>query len=291
MSSRGTATNRDATPPGTKGPAVLEIGNVSHSFGTPDGQTMEVLRDISFTVAEREFFTVVGPTGCGKTTLLNIAAGLAEPAGGSVRISRPGAPGQAAPGQAAPGQAGPAQSAPTIGYITQDSNLLPWCTVADNIMVGLEVRRVPKAERVSRAMDWAGRVGLAGFEKHYPRQLSGGMQKRCAIARTMVYDPDIVFMDEPFSALDAITRAVIQKAFLELCEATGKTVIFITHDLNEAIALSDRVAVMSGRPGRIKTIVDIPFARPRDVYHVTRMPGFEDLHEQLWACLDVDREP
>jgi NitT/TauT family transport system ATP-binding protein len=274
MSSRKTVTTPNARLPVAAEPAVMEFRNVSHSFRTPDGSAMEVLRDISVSVGRNEFFTIVGPTGCGKTTLLNIAAGLAEPSSGSVSLS----------GAAAAGAA-----KPTIGYITQDSNLLPWCTVIENIMVGLEVRRVPKAERIRRASDWAGRVGLTGFEKHYPRQLSGGMQKRCSIARTMVYDPDIIFMDEPFSALDAITRAVIQKAFLELCEESLKTVVFITHDLNEAIALSDRVAVMSGRPGRIKTVVDIPFPRPRDIYHITRMPGFEDLHERLWSCLDVDR--
>jgi NitT/TauT family transport system ATP-binding protein len=276
MAARRTVTNAGAGRPGTAAPPALEIRNVSHSFRAPDGSAMDVLRDISISVGRNEFFTIVGPTGCGKSTLLNIAAGLTEPANGSVNLPAPGEPGA---------------GRPTIGYITQDSNLLPWCTVLENIMVGLEVRGVPKAERIRRASDWADRVGLAGFGKHYPRQLSGGMQKRCSIARTMVYDPEIIFMDEPFSALDAITRAVIQKAFLDLCEESLKTVVFITHDLTEAIALSDRVAVMSGRPGRIKTIVSIPFPRPRDVYHIARMPGFEDLHERLWSCLDVDRGP
>lgn len=155
-------------------------------------------------------------------------------------------------------------------------------------MVGLEARGVPKAERRSRAADWAGRVGLAKFENHYPRQLSGGMQKRCSIARTMVYEPDIVFMDEPFSALDAITKSVLQKTFLQLRDESLKTIIFITHDLNEAIALSDRVAVMTGRPGRIKTVVEIPFARPRDIYHITRAEGFQELHDRLWSHLELD---
>jgi NitT/TauT family transport system ATP-binding protein len=234
---------------------------------------MDALRDVSLTVRENEFFTVVGPSGCGKSTLLNIAVGLIGPDSGSVRIGTAD---------------DPAAARPTIGYITQDSSLLPWCTVLENIMMGLEVRKVPKAERRRRASEWARIVGLAGFEKHYPRQLSGGMQKRCSIARTMVYDPDIIFMDEPFSALDAITRAVIQKAFLELFDASRKTVIFITHDLTEAIGLSDRVAVMSGRPGRIKEIVDVPFDRPRDIYHVTQFDGFDELHERLWSLLEVD---
>jgi NitT/TauT family transport system ATP-binding protein len=262
-----------AAAPGAGATAALTITNVSHSFRTPAGATMTALEDVSLTVAENEFFTVVGPTGCGKTTLLNIAAGLVTPASGTVALCSGGPSGRAAP---------------TIGYITQDSNLLPWCTVLENIMVGLEARRVPKPERRRRAAEWADRVGLAGFENHYPRQLSGGMQKRCSIARTMVYDPDIVFMDEPFSALDAITKSVLQKTFLQLRDASLKTIIFITHDLNEAIALSDRVAVMTGRPGRVKSVVEIPFGRPRDVYHITREPGFQDLHEQLWACLEPD---
>jgi NitT/TauT family transport system ATP-binding protein len=273
MLSRGTVRNADAAQPAASGTGALEVRNVSHSFRTPAGETMDALQDVSLTVRENEFFTVVGPSGCGKSTLLNIAVGLIGPDSGSVRIGKAG---------------DPAAARPTIGYITQDSSLLPWCTVLENIMIGLEVRKVPKAERRRRASEWARTVGLAGFEKHYPRQLSGGMQKRCSIARTMVYDPDIVFMDEPFSALDAITRAVIQKAFLELCEASPKTIIFITHDLTEAIALSDRVAVMSGRPGRIKEIVDVPFDRPRDVYHVTQLDGFDELHERLWSLLDVD---
>lgn len=273
MSNRETAVGARPGPPGVNRPTALTISNVSHSFRTPDGVAMTALEDVSLGVAENEFFTVVGPTGCGKSTLLNIAAGLIAPAAGTVTMAKHGPAGQ---------------EKPTIGYITQDSNLLPWCNVIENIMLGLEARGVSKAERRSRAADWAARVGLSKFEKHYPRQLSGGMQKRCSIARTMVYEPDIVFMDEPFSALDAITKSVLQKTFLQLRDETLKTIIFITHDLNEAIALSDRVAVMTGRPGRVKTIVDIPFARPRDVYHITRAPGFQDLHDRLWSYLELD---
>jgi NitT/TauT family transport system ATP-binding protein len=275
MSSRETSASARprALPTGADPLAALAISNVSHSFRTPDGTTMTALEDVSISVTENEFFTVVGPTGCGKTTLLNIAAGLITPANGTV-------------GMCKQGPAGPVK--PTIGYITQESNLLPWCTVIENIMIGLEARRVPKAERKRRAAEWASRVGLAKFQNHYPRQLSGGMQKRCSIARTMVYEPDIIFMDEPFSALDAITKSVLQKMFLQLRDETLKTIIFITHDLNEAITLSDRVAVMTGRPGRVKTVVDIPFARPRDVYHITRAEGFQELHDRLWSHLELD---
>ncbi len=237
---------------------------------------MTALEDVWVTVAENEFFTVVGPTGCGKTTLLNIAAGLVAPARGTVALSFP----------RARRPRGPHHRLHHAGL-----QPVPWCTVIENIMVGLEARGVPKPERKNRAREWACRVGMAGFENHYPRQLSGGMQKRCSIARTMVYGPDIIFMDEPFSALDAITKSVLQKTFLQLRDASLKTIIFITHDLNEAIALSDRVAVMSGRPGRVKTVVQIPFGRPRDIYHITREPGFQDLHDQLWSCLDPDLGP
>ena len=275
MSSRETTASArpGALPAGADPLAALAISNVSHSFRTPDGTMMTALEDVSISVTENEFFTVVGPTGCGKTTLLNIAAGLITPANGTVGMSKRG-------------PAGPVK--PTIGYITQESNLLPWCTVIENIMIGLEARRVPKAERKRRAAEWASRVGLEKFQNHYPRQLSGGMQKRCSIARTMVYEPDIIFMDEPFSALDAITKSVLQKMFLQLRDETLKTIIFITHDLNEAITMSDRVAVMTGRPGRVKTVVDIPFGRPRDVYHITRAEGFQDLHDRLWSHLELD---
>lgn len=272
MSSRETAASAQSGALETDPLAAVTISNVSHEFRTPDGTTMAALEDVSISVPENEFFTVVGPTGCGKTTLLNIAASLITPTHGTVGMSRRG-------------PAGPV--APTIGYITQDSNLLPWCTALENIMIGLEARGVPKKERKRRAAEWAGRVGLAEFQNHYPSQLSGGMQKRCSIARTMVYEPDIIFMDEPFSALDAITKSVLQKMFLQLHDETHKTVVFITHDLNEAIALSDRVAVMTGRPGRVKTVVDIPFARPRDVYHITRAEGFQDLHDRLWSHLEL----
>lgn len=273
MSSRETVTSHDLHSAASGPQAALTVENLSHSFRTPDGAVMAALTGISLTVPEKEFFTVVGPTGCGKSTLLNIAAGLLPPSRGSVGLVK-NTP------------SGPVK--PTVGYITQDSNLLPWCTAIQNIALGLEARRVPRAERISRATEWAHRVGLEGFENHYPRHLSGGMQKRCSIARTMVYEPDILFMDEPFSALDAITRTLIHKVFLDIFQGSRKTVVFITHDLNEALALSDRVAVMSGRPGRITTIVDVPFPRPREIDHISRAPGFQDLHDQLWSLLEAD---
>jgi NitT/TauT family transport system ATP-binding protein len=175
-----------------------------------------------------------------------------------------------------------------IGYITQDSNLFPWATVLENISMPLQIRRVPKKERTQRAKEWIEIVGLGGFENHYPRQLSGGMQKRCSIARTMVYEPEILLMDEPFGALDAITKASLQRTILALWEKRQTSVIFITHDLTEAIALSDRVAVRTGTPGRIRRTVEIRLSRPRDVYNITDVPNFKELRRELWQLLEPE---
>jgi NitT/TauT family transport system ATP-binding protein len=256
------------------GQPTVVMGGLSHGFVTPDGRTMEVLRDVSVTVREKEFFTVVGPSGCGKSTLLNIASGLLRPTAGTVRCLK----------------GGRKLEQTEIGYITQNSNLFPWATVIQNVMMPLEIRRVPKRERVERAKEWLGIVGLSGFENHYPRQLSGGMQKRCSVARTMVYEPEVLLMDEPFGALDAITKATLQKTILDLWQRRQTSVVFITHDLTEAIALSDRVAVMTGRPGRIGTTVDIPLERPRDVYNITDLPDFKELRRELWRLLETELE-
>ncbi|MCU1665302.1 MAG: transporter ATP-binding protein, partial [Pseudonocardia sp.] len=240
----------------------------------PDGGSMDILQDVSFTVREKEWFTVVGPSGCVKSTLLNVASGLLSPTSGTVRLVK--------------GDRDLEQE--EIGYITQDSNLFPWLTAIQNVMVPLEIRGVPKRERVERATEWLRLVGLNGFENHYPRQLSGGMQKRCSIARTLVYDPEVLLMDEPFGALDAITKATLQKTVLDLWEKRQTSVIFITHDLTEAIALSDRVAVMTGRPGRVRAIVDITIERPRDVYNITDLTSFKALRRELWQLLENELE-
>jgi NitT/TauT family transport system ATP-binding protein len=255
-------------------PAVI-MGELSQCFVAPDGQSMEVLHDVSVTVREREFFTVVGPSGCGKSTLLNIASGLLRPTAGTVRCVKGDRP----------------LEQTEIGYITQDSNLYPWFTVLENVMMPLEIRKVPKRARRERAREWLAIVGLSEFENHYPRQLSGGMQKRCSIARTMVYEPEILLMDEPFGALDAITKTTLQKTILDLWQRRQTSVIFITHDLTEAIALSDRVAVMTGRPGRIQATFDVPLGRPRDVYNIVDLPEFKALRRDLWQLLETDLEP
>jgi NitT/TauT family transport system ATP-binding protein len=252
-------------------PAVI-IGDLSHGFVSPEGKRTNVLEEVSLAVREEEFFTVVGPSGCGKSTLLNIVSGLLQPTAGTVRLRK-----------------GDRNLEPTeIGYITQDSNLFPWATVLENVLMPLKIRRVPKKERVRRAKEWLEIVGLGGFADYYPRQLSGGMQKRCCIARTMVYEPELLLMDEPFGALDAITKAGLQRTILDLWGRRQTSVFFITHDLTEAIALSDRVAVMTGRPGRIRRTVDIPLGRPRDVYNVTDAPSFKALRRELWQLLEPE---
>jgi NitT/TauT family transport system ATP-binding protein len=260
--------------PTAEKPAVI-TDNLSHKFLSPDGGAMDILRDVSFTVREKEWFTVVGPSGCGKSTLLNVASGLLRPTSGHVRMMN--------------GDRSLKQE--EIGYITQDSNLFPWLTTIQNVIVPLEIRGVPKRERVERATEWLRLVGLSGFENHYPRQLSGGMQKRCAIARTLVYEPEVLLMDEPFGALDAITKSTMQKSILDLWEKRQTSVIFITHDLTEAIALSDRVAVMTGRPGGIRAIVDVDIERPRDVYNITDLSTFKELRRELWQLLENELEP
>jgi NitT/TauT family transport system ATP-binding protein len=177
-----------------------------------------------------------------------------------------------------------------IGYITQDSNLYPWATVLENVLVPLQIRKLNKHEARDRAQQWIKLVGLDGFEHHYPKQLSGGMQKRCSIARTMVYEPDLLLMDEPFGALDAITRATLQNTILELWQQRQTSVMFITHDLTEAITLADRVAVMSARPGRIRAVVDVGLARPRDVHNIAAAPRFRLLRQDLWHLLEPELE-
>lgn len=235
---------------------------------------VRALDDVNFGVADNAFTSIVGPSGCGKSTLLNLLAGLSFPQQGRVLFR--GEP--------------VTQVNTRVGYVTQDSNLLPWLTVAENVELPLEIRGVGRRERQERAREWIQRVGLGGFEDHYPHQLSGGMQKRCAIARTLVYDPEIILMDEPFGPLDAITRMVLQAELLRLWETRHKTILFVTHDLTEAIALSDQVVVMTRRPGRVKAIMDVPLERPRDVFHIQESAGFAAIHGQLWEVFHAEIE-
>jgi NitT/TauT family transport system ATP-binding protein len=209
---------------------------------------------------------VVGPSGCGKTTLLRLSSGL-EPTTEGDTIYR----------------GKPVEGINTdVGYVTQDSNLYPWMTLRQNVEFPLEIRGVAASERKERVDAYIEMVGLEGFEDHYPYQLSGGMQKRGSIIRTMVYDPRVILMDEPFGPLDAQTRMVLQADLLRIAEVRQQTILFITHDLTEAIALSDKVVVMSARPGVVKQVFSIPLSRPRDVFQIHEQEGFNDIYAEIW---------
>jgi len=250
--------------------SALALHDVSCTFVSKDapGQRYTAVRDVSLTVADGEVVSVVGPTGCGKSTLLNLAAGLLEPSTGRVESF----------GQPLTG------INTRAGYMFQSESLMPWRTALRNVMAGLEFRGMADAE--ARAHDWLQRVGLSGFGDRYPHQLSGGMRKRTSLAQTLALDPDIILMDEPFSALDVQTRQLMENEVLELWAAKRKAVLFITHDLDEAIAMSDRVVVMSAGPAaRILDEFVIDLARPRDVAEVRTDARFIELHRAIWAVL------
>ena len=226
----------------------LEVDRVSKRFPADTGEGTEALREISLNVAEGEFVCLLGPSGCGKTTLLRIIAGLETPSEGEVRVD--GVP-----------VTGPT---PRLGMIFQDYSLYPWRRVLDNIAFGLELAGVEKGERLARAREYLDLVGLDGFADAYPYELSGGMRQRVAVARALATDPAVVLMDEPFGALDAQTRNAMQRELLEIWTKTRKTVLFVTHSVDEAVFLADRIVVLSARPGRIREIVEVPEPRPRD---------------------------
>jgi len=252
--------------------AALALARVTCTFAGARGRYTAV-RDASLRIAPGEFVSVVGPTGCGKSTLLNVAAGLLLPSSGDVTVH--GAP-----------LAGINSRA---GYMFQADALMPWRNALSNVMAGLQFRGVPSAERERRARDWLARVGLEGFEDRYPHQLSGGMRKRVALAQMLILDPEILLMDEPFSALDIQTRQLMENELLDLWSANRKSVLFITHDLEEAIALSDRVIVLSAGPETHplgEFAIDLP--RPRDVAEIRMSPRFVELHEAIWQVLKAE---
>ena len=237
----------------------------------PKGKdSLTVLDNVTLQAEENEFTCILGPSGCGKSTLLNLVAGLSPVDAGRVEF-----------------RGRPVTSVNTeIGYITQDSNLLPWFTVLENIRLPLDIRHVgDTAERHALAMEWIARVGLAGFEHQYPHDLSGGMQKRVSIARTLVYDPDVILMDEPFGALDAITKMVLQNLLIQLWQKRQKTILFVTHDLTEAITLGDRVVIMTKRPGRKKSVLAVAMQRPRDAFSLTETPEYAAIHREFWELM------
>ncbi|KQU78193.1 MULTISPECIES: ABC transporter ATP-binding protein [unclassified Rhizobacter] len=249
---------------------ALQFDGVSCTFISRDdpGQRYTAVRDVSLTVGAGEFVSVVGPTGCGKSTLLNMAAGLLTPSSGTVSVF----------GQPLAGLNSKA------GYMFQAESLMPWRTALGNVMAGLEFRGVADAK--AQAGDWLRRVGLGGFGDRYPHQLSGGMRKRVSLAQTLALDPDIILMDEPFSALDVQTRQLMENEVLALWAAKKKAVLFITHDLDEAIAMSDRVVCLSAGPGSHPIgEFRIDLERPRDVAEVRATPRFVELHQAIWSVL------
>ena len=231
-------------------------------------QQIAALQDFNLDIREGEFFTLLGPSGCGKSTFLNVLAGLARKTGGSISID----------GQPASG------INREQGVVFQGYALFPWRTVLQNIEVGLEIRKIPKRERRETAEQFLHLVGLAGFGQRYPHELSGGMRQRVAIARSLAYSPSLLLMDEPFAALDAQTREILQSELLRIWEQHKTTIVFITHSLDEAIYLSDRIAVMTHRPGRIKSVLDIALPRPRPA-GIRHAPAFVQLREQAWDVL------
>ena len=253
-------------------PPALDLQGIACTFVSRDnpGQRYTAVRDVTLTVGDGEFVSVVGPTGCGKSTLLNVGAGLLAPSRGRVQVF----------GQPLEGINRRA------GYMFQTDSLMPWRNALRNVMAGLEFRGLPEAEARRQAEDWLKRVGLGGFGDRYPHQLSGGMRKRTSLAQTLALDPDIILMDEPFSALDIQTRQLMENELLDLWAAKRKAVLFITHDLDEAIAMSDRVVVLSAGPAAHpigEFAVDLP--RPRDVTEVRVQPRFIELHRAIWDVL------
>lgn len=251
---------------------ALELLDVTCTFRSRDdaGQAYTAVGETTLRIRAGEFVSVVGPTGCGKSTLLNIGAGLLPSTSGTVKIF---------------GQ--PLNGINTrAGYMFQTEALMPWRSAIDNVMVGLQYRGVPDADARAQAQAWLERVGLSGFGDRYPHQLSGGMRKRTALAQVLALDPDIILMDEPFSALDIQTRQLMENEVLDLWAAKKKAVLFITHDLDEAIAMSDRVVVLSAGPGTRpmgEFTIDLP--RPRNVAEVRTQPRFIELHTRIWDVL------
>ena len=271
---RGSGSANADTKGGTSGAlparALVEVREVSHVFSASgSARPVEALRNVTLEVREGEFLAVVGPSGCGKSTLLEIMAGLLAPTRGEVCIR--GEPVR-----------GPH---PEIGVVFQEDSAFPWLTALENIEFGLKMRGVPAPRRREAALAMMELVGLKGFEHHLPHQLSGGMRQRVAIARTLVLQPRIILMDEPFGALDAQTRLSMGDELLRICDRIRATVFFVTHDIAEAVRLADRIVLMSARPGTVRQVLDNPLPRPREFSAVASRPEFSQLVGFLWEQL------
>src|ERR1700726_2558059 len=252
------------------GQGQIVIEGVNHTYRPARGRTVLALSDVSLEVRPREFLALLGPSGCGKSTLLYLVGGFLPTEAGRILVE--GKP------VTAPG--------PDRGIVFQHFALFPWKSVRSNILYGLERQGLPRPEREKRAQDFINMVGLRGFEDSYPSQLSGGMKQRTAIARTLAFNPDILLMDEPFGALDAQTRALMQSELLGILRRDPKTVIFVTHDVQEAVYLADRVAVMSARPGRIKAIVDTRI--DKQAPDILKAKAFVDKVDELWNLVRIE---
>jgi NitT/TauT family transport system ATP-binding protein len=252
--------------------AKLEAQEVSLDYVRPrTNERASALAKVNLSIADGEFVSIVGPSGCGKTTFLMVVDGLIPATSGRVLVdgevvTRPGR---------------------DRAVVFQDASLLPWRTVLKNVVYGLECASVPMREAKARAARFIDMVGLSGFENHYPYELSGGMQQRVNLARALVMDPEILLMDEPFASLDAQTRELMQEELLQIWARAGKTVLFVTHQIDEAIYLSDRVIVFSGRPGTVKEIIQVPIKRPRGL-GVKREPRFHAIEDRIWGLIEED---
>ncbi len=251
------------------GRAAIELLDVTKRFRTPSRTFYTAVRDLTFTVAQGEFCAIVGPTGSGKSTTLSLIAGLEAPTQGRVLVA--GDPVRGVTRRA--------------GYMFQSDAVFPWKNILENVATGPVYRGVDRREARLRARDWIARVGLAGFEDRYPNQLSGGMRKRVALAQSLINEPEILLMDEPFAALDVQTRILMEGELLELWSETSASVVFVTHDLEEAISLADRVMVFTAAPATLKRSYEIDLPRPRSVTEIRFEPRFTRLYQQIWEDL------
>jgi NitT/TauT family transport system ATP-binding protein len=254
-------------------PRAVTLDNVTVAFGLTDGSTFRAVDRASLAVADGEFVAIVGPTGCGKSTLLNVAAGLVAPAAGTISIfDTP--------------LAGLNRAA---GYLFQAEALFPWKTALENVAIGLETAGVARSDARARAHDWLRRVGLGEFAARYPHMLSGGQRKRIGLAQVLIREPKILLMDEPFGPLDAQTRVIMGNLLLELWSTDRRAVLFVTHDLEEAVALADRVLIMSAGPAaRIIGDWTVSIKRPRDMTEIKYEPAFRELHREIWQQLKAE---
>lgn len=257
-------------------PARIVLDDLTKTFGGGRAQAVPAVDHVSFQIHEGEFVALIGPSGCGKSTILNVVAGLIPITGGRVLVDdnevRFGKP------------------TPKTGYVFQRDTVYPWRTVRRNIGYGLELARLPRAQREAETARMIERAGLSGFENAFPITLSGGMRQRVSLMRTLIMRPEILLMDEPFGALDTHTKLEMHKFLLELWEEEQQTVIFVTHDLGEALTLSDKVVVLSARPGRIKEVFDVPFARPRHAITLRETDEYSALFSRVWHSLGEEFE-